>query len=147
MRQINPPKLMLFCIILMITFDLWLPIMEVGHWFVSIMGLFIMVSGGILAKSGSDYFEEKGTNIETFLPPDMLVSDGLYKYSRNPMYLGFMLLLIGLTILLGSLAAAVVCGLFFLVMNAWYIPYEEKVMHEIFRDAYAKYKLKTRRWL
>ncbi len=146
MKKMNPPAFLVICSILMIAWDYWLPIIQLDHWAISVLGSVLIILGLITAKAGSDYFQKRGTNIETFSAPDILVSDGLYRYSRNPMYLGFVLIQIGLALVMGSLSASMICLFFILVMNSWYIKYEENIMFEIFGEAYMEYKAKTRRW-
>ena len=87
------------------------------------------------------------TEINTFKPPKRLVTDGLFRYSRNPIYLGFTLALLGWAIVLGNLAALDGVLLFFLAAHFWYIPFEEKAMKKEFGTVYEQYKKQVRRWL
>jgi protein-S-isoprenylcysteine O-methyltransferase Ste14 len=85
--------------------------------------------------------------VNTFSNPDQLVTDGLYRFSRNPMYLGFALVLIGVWLLLGRLTPLMGVLLFVLVADRWYIAYEECRLVETFGQAFTAYKAHTRRWL
>ena len=75
------------------------------------------------------------------------IKEGLYKYSRNPMYLGMVMLLLGIAIYLGNLASLISPILFFVVMDRMFVPYEEKKMENTFGEAYLDYKKQVRRWL
>ncbi len=114
---------------------------------ISLIGILPFLGGLGIAKRGSDIFEKKGTNIETFDDPDVLVTDGLYQISRNPMYLGFLIALFGLFVLFGCLSPLFIVIIFFVITDRWYIEFEEVAMAKVFGDEYAKYKTKTRRWL
>jgi len=63
------------------------------------------------------------------------------------MYLGFVIALLGLSLLLGSLASLFVVVAFLVITDRWYIKFEEAVMAKTFGNQYAEYKSKTRRWL
>ncbi|WP_419905110.1 methyltransferase family protein [Kiloniella sp.] len=106
------------------------------------------LAGLMLALTGSRLFKQKGTNIMTFDEPDVLVTEGVFKWSRNPMYLGFVIALFSTAILMGaaysSLAIAV---LFLLITDRWYIRFEEKVMRKKFGADYDAYCSRVRRWI
>ena len=87
------------------------------------------------------------TNLHTFNQPDRLVVTGLFKYSRNPMYLGFAISTFGVALYLGSLSPFLMVVLFIVVADRWYIAFEEKVMINIFGDDYENYKKSVHRWI
>ena len=147
MKKIIPPVLFVICIVIMV--GLWwvFPIVQLVTFPVSLVGILPFIVGLGVAKRGSDVFEKTGTNIETFEEPDLLVTDGLYRISRNPMYFGFLTALLGVAVMLGNFSSILVVIGFFIVTNRWYIKFEEEVMAKTFGDRYAEYKAKTRRWL
>lgn len=87
------------------------------------------------------------TNIKTFDRPDVLVTDGAFAFSRNPMYLGFSIALVGFAIKLNVWPAFVVAGAFIVVAHFWYIRFEERMAEATFGAAYDDYRRRTRRWL
>jgi protein-S-isoprenylcysteine O-methyltransferase Ste14 len=76
-----------------------------------------------------------------------LVTGGMYQVTRNPMYLGLLLLLSGLAVYMGSLTPIVMLPMFVLVMNNQQIRHEERVLEEKFGEEYRIYKERVRRWL
>lgn len=76
-----------------------------------------------------------------------IVSSGTYKISRNPMYLGLLLVLIGVAVFLGSLGPFLLLPLFILLMNKLQILPEEQVLEMKFGQPYLDYKNSVRRWL
>lgn len=92
-------------------------------------------------------FSKLRTNINTFKEPDKLVEVGLFRRIRNPMYLGFLISLVGLAATLGAVSAWFVVVAFFLLADRWYIPFEERAMQQRFGDEYQRYVSRTRRWL
>ncbi len=147
MKKIIPPVLFVICIVVMVGLWLVFPIVQFVTFPISLVGVLPLVVGLGIAKRGSDIFEKAGTNIETFNDPDILVTEGLYRISRNPMYLGFLMALLGIAIVLGSFSSILVAVGFFVITDRWYIKFEEEAMAKIFGDRYAEYKAQTRRWL
>lgn len=76
-----------------------------------------------------------------------LVTDGLYRFSRNPMYVGQLLVLLAWAIYLASPLSLAGPVAFILFINRFQIEPEEKVLTSRFGDAYARYRAATRRWL
>ncbi|MFT5141966.1 MAG: protein-S-isoprenylcysteine O-methyltransferase Ste14 [Rhodothermales bacterium] len=76
-----------------------------------------------------------------------LVTGGIYRVSRNPMYLGIALILAGFVVYLGNIAGILAVAAFVAYMNRFQIEPEERVMAEKFGDAYASYQSLTRRWI
>jgi protein-S-isoprenylcysteine O-methyltransferase Ste14 len=83
----------------------------------------------------------------TYAPSTCVIEDGLYRYSRNPMYVGFVTFLIGLSVLSGNIFAFLSPVLMFCVLNWMFIPYEEEKMENTFGTEFLEYEQKVRRWL
>ncbi len=147
MKKMIPPTLFMICIATMLGLWWLVPMMQFLPFPVRAMGLLPLLAGIGLAKYGSDFFLKKETTIETFDDPHVLVIDGPYQISRNPMYLGFLVALLGLFIVLGCLSPLLGVIIFFIITDRWYIEYEEAAMTKVFGDAYTEYTVRTRRWL
>ena len=147
MKRIIPPVLLVICIVIMVVFWLVFPVMQFVTFPVNLIGILPFIGGLNIAKRGSGLFEQRGTNIHTFKNPTILVTDGLYRISRNPMYLGFLIALLGVAILLGNISSLLIVVGFFVITDRWYIQFEEVAMDKAFGQQYAEYKAKTRRWL
>lgn len=79
-------------------------------------------------------------------PPDRLIIDGRFKYTRNPMYLGILLIYVACVILSISLIAAAILPLIFLVYNKM-ANFEEKILDQIFGDRFSEYKEIVPKWI
>lgn len=110
-------------------------------------GIAIMIGGLVLASAARRKFLEVDTSVQLQGESHSLVTDGPFRFSRNPMYLGMLLWMLGLAILLGSLSAFILPLVLFLIMNFVMIPMEEKRMLEVSGKAYLDYKTRVRRWL
>lgn len=147
MKKLLPPALFLISILIMISSSWLIPIKPILSSPFTIIGVLPLILGLSLSVIGSKKFQQLGTNIKTFNDPDILVTEGLFKYSRNPMYLGFVTSLLGLSILLGSLSPVAVVIIFLIITDRWYIAFEEQAMTRKFGTAYETYKSQTRRWI
>lgn len=76
-----------------------------------------------------------------------VVSSGVFRFSRNPMYLGLLLLLFCYSFYLGNLWGILISGLFVLYMNHFQIIPEEQAMEHKFGQGYLDYKARVRRWI
>lgn len=112
-----------------------------------ICGWALLLGGAALLGMAADRFRRKGTTVNPTKQPDQLVTDGLYRISRNPMYLGMLMILLGVPLVQASLLGLLSPILFFLWMDRTIIPREEQVIGRFFGEPYQRYKMMTRRWL
>ena len=81
------------------------------------------------------------------LKPSALMTSGVFRVTRNPMYLGMTLILFGVSICVGSVSAFVSPAFFYLISERYFIPPEEAVMENVFGEKYLEYKRRVRRWV
>lgn len=105
-----------------------------------------MCMGHYIIKVSSNLFHKQKTTF-TLEKSSSFVQNKFYRISRNPMYLGVLIIFLGLAILNGNLIAFISPLLFFLCMNYLCIPPEEVLMEQTFGDPYVQYKKKVRCWL
>ncbi len=94
-------------------------------------------------------FGRSGTTVNPMHPDNAshLVVDGLNRYSRNPMYLGQLILLLAWSVYLGNAASILLLPVFALYITRFQILPEERALAARFGDAYAAYRARARRWL
>ena len=88
-----------------------------------------------------------GSNVPTNLPSTTIVEAGPYRFTRNPIYLGMFLGLVGLAIGFDSLWLLVMLAPFALVIRYGVVAREEAYLERKFGDAYRQYRARVRRWL
>ena len=110
-------------------------------------GTVLFIIGLVIGIAGIRGLRASGTNISTDLPATALVVDGIYRWSRNPLYLAMTLAYVGLAIAAGSAWAIVLLIPLLAVMNICVISREERYLEREFGDAYRAYKSRARRWL
>jgi len=111
------------------------------------LGFFIWVAGLLLMHAGWKAFRKAGTPLRPTEKPTSFVTEGPFRFTRNPMYLGMTFMLLGIAVGVGSVPLLVVPIVFFFTMNGVFIPYEERKLEEIFQKEYLDYKSRVRRWI
>lgn len=147
MQKIIPPILMLICGAGMMALHLTWPVHTMEHPATWIVGGGLMVLGLGIAVVARIQFRRAATNIWTFGTPTRLVTGGVFAWSRNPMYVGFALIVFGWAVGLGSVTPFLGWLAFMAACALWYIPFEEARMTETFGDAFTAYTSRTRRWI
>ena len=110
-------------------------------------GIVLILTGLLLNLWSSNAFKKADTTIKPFEESASLITDGVFKYSRNPMYIGMIAALIGLWIVLGSLTPLLVIPVFTMTIAYHFIPAEERNMEMTFGEQYINYTRTVRRWI
>ncbi len=145
--RIMPPIWVLFALLAMWALDRWLPLYPLfgaaarpGSWLLIGPGLVILAwpaAAFLRARTGLVPFTESTT----------LVTSGLYRVSRNPMYLGMALVLAGAAVRFGSLSAWLPLPAFVWIIQRRFILNEERFLENTHGDAYRAYRERVRRWI
>lgn len=141
-----PPTYFYVCILFNLAMFLLPPVSSPILSPVRLLGGVLFLIGGYVVFDTYFLFRKHGTS-EKFVPSSCVVTDGLYRYSRNPMYLGLVLVLLGLSGLIARWAGFVSPLIFFAVTHWMFVPYEEEKMFRECGQEYLKYKESVRRWL
>ncbi len=114
-----------------------------------LVAILIAVAGVALVVTSILEFRRASTTIDPFNPEEAssLVASGVFRFSRNPMYLSLLLVLIGWFIWLGSLYNLAVLALFVSYITVFQINPEEAAMKSLFGEKYDQYCSKVRRWI
>ncbi len=107
----------------------------------------MILVGGVLNVVGSRLFEVHQTAIKPFEESSALVVEGPFTYSRNPMYLGIVLILLGIAVLFGTATPLLVIPPFVWLITTRFIVKEEEALAQRFGQDYAEYKQRVRRWI
>lgn len=113
----------------------------------SFLGLVPLSVGLALAMAAERQFVRARTPVRPFTGPTALVTDGLFRLSRNPMYLGLVLVLAGAALVLSSPFALLAAPAYGWWVQRRFIEREERLLEERFGDAYRAYCFRVRRWV
>jgi protein-S-isoprenylcysteine O-methyltransferase Ste14 len=146
-KQLISPVLASICLALMLFLHWFYPAGIWLHFPFNLAGLLLGGLGLAICFTAQQQFKKIGTTLYPFSQPDRLVTDGLFRYTRNPMYLGLTIFLTGAWLLLGSLTPLGIVVAFLLIADRWYIAHEEQRLLDTFGATYAAYQARTPRWI
>lgn len=147
-RRILPPlNLFVLCIAGMTLLRFFYPVAVIFPFPYNYLGLLPLLAGIFVAVKGVRHILAARTNLAPFREADTLITDGIYRHTRNPIYLGLALALVGVWVLHRSVAGALGVMVFVVIADLWYIRYEEQMLREKFGHAYEDYRRRTRRWI
>ena len=153
--ELKIPPLLLFCIFAVVMFwlghnvNLWQLIpLELLGWRLFLAGIWC-VAGVAVAVLGVLNFRQAQTTVNPLLPANasQLVQSGIFRHSRNPMYLGMLMVLIGWALWLADVSAFLLLPFFVLYLNQFQIKPEERALTGLFGHEFLQYQQKVRRWL
>lgn len=147
--KIPPPVYMLLMAVLMWLLDRYLPVIDLikSPW--NELGFLIIVIAMFTDGLSVMQFFRVHTSINPIHPEKAktLVTTGMYRLTRNPMYVGLLLLLSGWAMILGSLSPWVALPLFMFILTIQQIIPEEKILEQKFGQQYKQYKNSVNRWI
>jgi protein-S-isoprenylcysteine O-methyltransferase Ste14 len=146
-RKILPPVYLLLAFAAMEALHRFAPL---GHFIAppwSYAGVVPLLGGLFISAASARSFRKAGTPVVPFEPSTVLVTGGFFRHTRNPMYLGMVLMLVGVALLLGSWSPLFVIPVFVWIIQSNFIRGEEQFLEGIFGEQYLAYKRKVRRWI
>jgi len=145
--KIKPPTYLLIAIFLIVILHFTLPVMTLVPMPWTLLGVIPIAIGILINLNADKTFHQADTPVCPFEASAVLVTYGPYRFTRNPMYLGFTLVLFGVSTLAGSLTPFVIVLAFALLMDRMFIQMEEQKLASTFGAHWQEYKSRTRRWL
>jgi protein-S-isoprenylcysteine O-methyltransferase Ste14 len=147
MRKILiPPVFVLLSLILIIAFYFKLPAYNWIPFPINLLGIIVSISGFILMSKARMLFKKHKTTF-TYKTSSQMVTDGIFSKSRNPMYIGMFLFILGIGICFRNVFSSISAFGFLAAIQFISIPFEEKMMEDTFGQEYVDYKKSVRRWI
>jgi protein-S-isoprenylcysteine O-methyltransferase Ste14 len=149
--KIPPPLVLVACGILMWLTDKLLPRFSfvfptrlLAFWIFLLMGVLLLASGAsnFLRRNTTIHPDRKSLSKAT-----TLVTTGIYRYSRNPIYLGMAIMLVAWVIFLQNWLSVLGVIIFVLFIDYYQIRPEEQALEKVFGEEYVRYKRRVRRWV
>ncbi|WP_298942334.1 isoprenylcysteine carboxylmethyltransferase family protein [uncultured Psychromonas sp.] len=144
-----PPLVTLLFMLMIYLMTLLIPFLNVGSLFWDGLSGVVLCASVLVILSSGWRFKKAKTTVDPTTPEKTtrLVTSGVYRYSRNPMYLGLLGFLIVEILLLGNLFGLALLPLYMMTMNKRFIKPEETALESLFGQSFIDYKQKVRRWL
>jgi protein-S-isoprenylcysteine O-methyltransferase Ste14 len=146
-RKVVPPVYFLISLIFMTALYYLLPVVKVIPFPYAYAGILFIVFGLTIMLIAVAAFSRAKTPIIPFERSTALVVEGMYQFTRNPMYLGMVLVLTGAGVFFGVVSAFLPIPFFIRGITANFIRGEERFLEDIFGEVYVAYKQKVRRWV
>jgi protein-S-isoprenylcysteine O-methyltransferase Ste14 len=140
-------------LLLAVAFGLGLAVDRIGGWRFGLpdagklLSLALIAIGAVIGPGSAIAFALKRTTLNPAGEPSRLVTGGVYRWTRNPMYLGLALIYLGLALILGAVGPLLLLPAPLLFLNGVVIPFEEAQLRAHFGEIFTTYCSRVRRWV
>ena len=146
-RIIFPPIWLVIGLVTIFVLDELLPLARFNSELATTTGSLIILAGLVLLVIAGGLFKDAETDMIPFQNVTALVTGGVYRISRNPMYLGMALVLLGTSLTVGAAAGLVVAPAFMVIIEFRFIRPEENMLRGLFGEEFEQYCQRVRRWI
>ena len=146
-RVIYPPIWLVFGLIAIFALNELMPGMRFTSSGFQILGGVVIFLGLLLLLLAGGLFKRAGTDLVPFKNVSALVTTGIYRLTRNPMYLGMTAILLGCALTVGAALALLVPPVFIVIIELRFIRPEEAMLRELFPEDFPQYCSRVRRWV
>ncbi len=147
MTRVLPPVYLLTAVALMIAVHFLVPLAMPIPFAWRLVGPLPIAIGVFLNIAADHQFKRLGTTVKPLQRSSALATDGVFRWSRNPMYLGMFFIVAGIALIEGSISPWLVVAALAIVLDRIFVVPEEKMLKETFGDAFEQYSRRVPRWL
>jgi len=147
MIRLNPPRIYQGFIALMIVLYLLMPATRILPFPINLLGIPVFIAGAWLAMVARRQFVANQTPVPFSDSTNILHTGGMYRFTRNPMYLGITIGLLGVALLFSSYLNFIFPLLFLIWMDRAFVAREEQALLQQFGEQYLEFKKNVRRWI
>ncbi len=141
-----PPVLIAYSIFIMIALYSFAPRFNLIKFPYNLIGILIAFSGFVLMGKARDLFKKHQTTLQ-IEKSNHMIDECVFSKTRNPMYIGMLILILGFSIFSTNILALFLPLFFLVIVRLIFIKKEEQLMFETFGKDYLEYKKKVRRWI
>lgn len=146
-KNIHPPVVTLLFIVIAYFLGRFAPVTLIAPQSLRTAGFVLTFIGFLLGIGAFIEFRKARTTLDPHGSVKQIVTTGVYRITRNPIYLGFLLMVIGLPLNSGLYWGLIISPLFIISMNRLVIEREEAYLEGKFKEVYSGYRAKVRRWI
>jgi protein-S-isoprenylcysteine O-methyltransferase Ste14 len=147
MRKIMPTNYFILLLLFSIILHFISPVVKILYPPYTYLGWGFILFGAVLNLWTDFLFKKHETTVKPHLKPSSLITSGPFSISRHPMYLGMASVLLGVTIIHGTVSGFLSPVIYVGIMEVLFIPLEEKNLNRVFGTQYTEYSQKARRWI
>ncbi|MBN2301467.1 MAG: isoprenylcysteine carboxylmethyltransferase family protein [Lentisphaerae bacterium] len=147
MKKPSPLTFLLAAIVLSTVLHFLLPLQQLLKFPWRLVSILPLLTGIALNLSADQIFKRYNTTVKPFEKSNALITSGVFRITRNPMYLGMTLILLGIALLMGSITPYLVVIAFPILVDHWFISPEEKLLENTFGDQFRQYQRQIRKWI
>jgi len=146
-KKVLPPTYLLVAIVLMLVLHFLLPVYKIIPIPWNTFGIVPLACGIALNLVADRAFHQAQTTVKPFEESSALITTGVFRITRNPMYLGYVLILVGVALIVRSVTPCAVIPVFAILMDRVFIRVEEQMLEKRFGEVWLEYAKKVRRWV
>jgi len=146
-KKFLPPTYFIVSLIIIFIFNFLIPTYEIIPNYYNYSGILLIIIGIVLNIWSDQLFKKSETTVKPFKKSNNLVIKGPYIISRNPMYLGFVIIALGLAIFFRDVLPFIIPLILFIILDNLFIKEEEEMLVNTFGKDYKDYKKKVGKWL
>ena len=144
-KKVLPPTYLLAAILLMLVLHFLLPVYKIVPIPWNLLGIVPLACGIALNLIADRAFHQTQTTVKPFEESTALITIGAFRITRNPMYLGYLLILLGVALIVRSVTPYALILVFAILMDRVFIRVEEQMLEKQFGQAWREYAQKVRR--
>jgi protein-S-isoprenylcysteine O-methyltransferase Ste14 len=145
--QFRPPRIAILLLVIAAAFHWLTPVRAFNLFSSATLSLGLASTGFVVMIVAWRQFKARAVAICPTATTERLITDGVYSFTRNPMYLGIALMLSGTAAWFGTLPFYAAALGFFVIMDRWFRRYEEEKLAAAFGREYIEYKSNVRPWI
>ena len=145
--RIQPPLLALIHLVFAYMLTWFIPLPLVVPPILQLFGFLLVIIGFLLGMGALIAFRRAGTTLNPHGQAARLVTSGIYGFTRNPIYLGFLFIVVGISLDSGSYWGILLAPILIILFNQLVIGPEEEYLASKFDEQFNSYKQKVRRWI
>ncbi len=143
----RPPRIAMTLILVAAATHVLVPVLPKHLFSSSLLAVLLSVGGFSVMIWAWRQFKDHDVAICPTDETIYLITDGVYRLTRNPMYLGITMMLFGIAVFIGTLPFYVAAFVYFGIINWAFCPYEEDKLVQAFGQEYSDYRTRVRRWI
>jgi protein-S-isoprenylcysteine O-methyltransferase Ste14 len=147
MKKALPPTYFLIALLGMTLLHFVWPLGRYLSFPLALIGLAPLLLGVVLNLAADREFKRHATTVKPFERSSALVTEFPFSRSRNPMYLGVTLMLLGVAMLFGTISPLIPVVAFLILMDVKFVRVEERMLAETFGTEWERYRSQVRRWI